>query len=94
VAVIALLILAKPFPNLLHKEGIKRGLAVLLLAVIFVGVLALVFWLLTQACESAITALWQGARSPGKFPDHEILPVEHGRPCGDLARVVPTLTVM
>jgi hypothetical protein len=37
-----------------------------------------------SACESAITALWQGARSPGKFPDHEILPDEHGRPCGDL----------
>ena len=26
-----------------------------------------------SACQSAITALWQGARSPGKFPDHEIL---------------------
>ena len=37
-----------------------------------------------SACESAITTLSQGARSPGKFPDHEILPDEHGRPCGDL----------
>jgi hypothetical protein len=37
-----------------------------------------------SVCESAITALWQGARSPGKFPGHEILPDEHRRPCGDL----------
>ena len=82
--VILLAMMLNPVIAPLERKGIKRGLAVLLLAVIFVGVLALVFWLLTQACESAITALWQGARSPGKFPDHEILPDEHGRPCGDL----------
>jgi hypothetical protein len=29
-------------------------------------------------------SLWQGGRSPGKFPDQEILPDEQGRLCGDL----------
>ena len=29
-------------------------------------------------------SLWQGGRSPGKFPDHEILPDEQGRSCGEL----------
>ena len=29
-------------------------------------------------------SLWQGAQSPGKFPDQEILPDEQGRLCGEL----------
>ena len=29
-------------------------------------------------------SLWQAGRSPGKFPDQEILPDEQGRLCGEL----------
>src|ERR1700724_1547894 len=44
--VILLAMVLNPVIASLERKGIKRGLAVLLLAVIFVGVLALVFWLL------------------------------------------------
>jgi predicted PurR-regulated permease PerM len=44
--VILLATVLNPIIAFLERKGIKRGLAVLLLGVIFVGVLALVFWLL------------------------------------------------
>jgi predicted PurR-regulated permease PerM len=44
--VILLAMVLNPIIASLERKGIKRGLAVLLLAVSFVGVLALVFWLL------------------------------------------------
>jgi predicted PurR-regulated permease PerM len=44
--VILLAMVLNPIIASLERRGIKRGLAVLLFAMIFVGVLALVFWLL------------------------------------------------
>ena len=44
--VILLAMVLNPIIVSLERKGVKRGLAILLLALIFVGVLALVFWLL------------------------------------------------
>ena len=44
--VILLAIVLNPIMAALERKGIKRGLAILLLAVILGGILALVFWLL------------------------------------------------
>jgi putative permease len=44
--VILLAMVLNPIMAALERKGIKRGLAILLLAVIFGGILALVFWLL------------------------------------------------
>jgi predicted PurR-regulated permease PerM len=47
--VILLAMVLNPIMAALERKGIKRGLAILLLAVIFGGILALVFWLLIPA---------------------------------------------
>jgi predicted PurR-regulated permease PerM len=44
--VILLAMVLNPIMAALERKGIKRGLAILLLALIFGGILALVFWLL------------------------------------------------
>jgi predicted PurR-regulated permease PerM len=44
--VILLAMVLNPIMAALERKGIKRGLAILLLAVILGGILALVFWLL------------------------------------------------